>query len=85
MMTKWENNTLLKASPPGTRWQSVSGGTTCTVIVLLDSRRLYIANVGDSDCLLASTPADCAKPTDTARPLEVCGVCVVCVLSLIHI
>lgn len=56
--TKWEDGFLLKKSPSALRWTSVSGGTTCTMVVILDAQQMYVANVGDSDCMLVSAPSD---------------------------
>ena len=53
------------------RWLSVSGGTTCTVVVILDSHKCYVANVGDSDCLACSKPLGPCKGTETPHALNV--------------
>lgn len=38
--------------------QPVDGGTTATVVALLQGHLLVVANVGDSDCLLGGVLAD---------------------------
>lgn len=40
----------------GTNYQSlISGGTTCTIAVIIDNIHLYISNVGDSDAIISTT------------------------------
>ena len=48
---------LLKQRAGGTgchsgQWSCTQGGTTCTVVAVLDARMLVVANVGDSDAIL---------------------------------
>ena len=55
--------------------QPVDGGTTATVVALLQGHLIVVANVGDSDCLLGGRLADgsigfeqlCADHTPTLR------------------
>lgn len=68
--TKWEEGALFKSAGLSQRWQSVSGGTTCTMVVVLDGHRCFIANVGDSDCLACSKPA-AEGPEARPHPLKV--------------
>jgi serine/threonine protein phosphatase PrpC len=48
----------------------VHGGTTATVVIILDGRRLIVANVGDSTALMLGLPTDSHKmlPIDSWTP-----------------
>ncbi|KAH9259376.1 hypothetical protein BASA81_002419 [Batrachochytrium salamandrivorans] len=46
-----EDGYLLKRSAPSQPWTCTHGGTTATVVVILDGWRMIVANVGDSTAL----------------------------------
>jgi serine/threonine protein phosphatase PrpC len=42
---------LIKRKNPSEAWTCTHGGTTCTVVIILDGWRMIVANVGDSTAL----------------------------------
>lgn len=49
---KNENDILLKRRRKYAQWTCIHGGTTCTILFVLDGHKVYVANVGDSSAVV---------------------------------
>jgi hypothetical protein len=49
----------------------ISGGTTCTIVVIIDNIHMYVSNIGDSDAILFTTSNISSKViTDVKLPFD---------------
>ena len=71
---------LMKRKPPSSSWSCIHGGTSCSIIALVDNE-LYVSNVGDSTGILCSSFGvftssmvshlqDAAVPDDVSRTFQ---------------
>lgn len=52
-VTRTEGGYLVRSKAPGAAPVCVHGGTTATVVIVLDGKRLIVSNVGDSTAIIA--------------------------------
>lgn len=65
---------LVRTHPSAPAPRCINGGTTATVVILLEGRRLIVSNVGDSTAIIAGLGAEgVLKPIDKWAPLPSSG------------